>query len=448
MTAHALRRRGYEVTLYSDRTADQWLHESRPTGTAARFEMALSFEKETGLNHWDQLAPRGEGVFLTFCPTLARPLIELRGRSRTPFQAVDMRMQCHRWLNDFDGELVLESVSLDRLETIAAQHELTIVAAGKTELSSLFPRDPRRSTYDSPQRNLTMIIATGPMSVDGCPFTPVKFEFLGTDGEVFFVPYLHKDKGPSWNIVIEAKPGSRIDRFNEVKRGDDALVLAKAMVSELFPWSGRWIRDMELADPLGWLTGRIAPTVRKAAGRLPSGRHVMALGDTSISYDPIAAQGANSGVKQARDLVESIVIRGDRPFDAAWMETTLDSFWETHARHACAFNNMFLEPIPDAAKELLIAQMGSSGDASDHSGQQQIADAFFANFNDPRFLTPAFTNMHRARAFIAETTGRPWLWSAMRGRARVLRGLIRTAMTSRRDARPGDALLPDLEGSR
>ncbi|MGZ8780169.1 MAG: FAD-dependent oxidoreductase, partial [Thermoanaerobaculia bacterium] len=44
IAAHALRRRGYPVTLYSDRTAEQWLHESRPTGTAARFEMALSFE--------------------------------------------------------------------------------------------------------------------------------------------------------------------------------------------------------------------------------------------------------------------------------------------------------------------------------------------------------------------------------------------------------------------
>jgi hypothetical protein len=425
IAAHALRKRGYSVTLYSDRTADQWLHESRPTGTAARFELALSFERETGLNHWDDVAPHGEGVFLTFCPTLHKPLIELRGRTRTPFQAVDMRLQCHRWLSDFDGELVLESVTLERLDAIAAQHDLTIVAAGKAELAGLFPRDPSRSTYDAPQRNLTMVIATGAMSVAACPFTPVKFEFLGTDGEVFFVPYYHKDRGPSWNIVIEAKPGSRIDRFANVKRGEDALVIAKSMVSELFPWSGPWIRDMELADPLGWLTGRIAPTVRKAVGVLPSGRVVTALGDTAISYDPIAAQGANSGVKQARHLVESIVAREERPFDAEWMTATFDAFWNAHARHACTFNNMFLEPIPDAAKELLIAQMGSSGEAEDESGPQHIADAFFANFNDPRFLTPAFTDKGRARAFIAETTGRSWLWSAVRGRARVARGLVR-----------------------
>lgn len=424
IAAHALRRRGYGVTLYSDRTAEQWLHESRPTGTAARFELALAFERELGLNHWDAVAPRGEGVFLTFCPTLRKPLIELFGRTRTPFQAVDLRLQCHRWMNDFDGELAIENVTVERLDAIAAEHDLTIVAAGKADLCKLFPRDDARSTYAAPQRNLAMVIATGPMSVGRCPFTPVKFEFLGTDGEIFFVPYFHKDRGPSWNIVIEGRPGSRIDRFLEVRSGDELLALAKEVVGELFPWSGEWIRGMELADPLGWLTGRVTPVVRQPVGVLPSGRVVTALGDTAISYDPIAAQGANSGVKQARDLVAAIVARGDRPFDVQWMTATFDAFWHEHARFACAFNNMFLEPIPDAAKELLIAQMGSDGRAENESGPQKIADAFFANFNDPRTLTPAFTDMQRARRFIAETTGSPWLWNALRGRARVARNAL------------------------
>src|SRR5688572_1127616 len=84
IAAHALRRHKYEVSLYSDRTADQWLNESRPTGTAARFDMALGYERELGLNHWDDVAPRGEGVFLTFCPTLHNQLIRLIGRAARP----------------------------------------------------------------------------------------------------------------------------------------------------------------------------------------------------------------------------------------------------------------------------------------------------------------------------------------------------------------------------
>jgi glycine/D-amino acid oxidase-like deaminating enzyme len=66
LAAHGLLKAGYKVTLYSDRTADQWLNESRPTGTAARFDISLSYERELGLNHWEKDAPKGEGVHLTF----------------------------------------------------------------------------------------------------------------------------------------------------------------------------------------------------------------------------------------------------------------------------------------------------------------------------------------------------------------------------------------------
>src|SRR5215208_6377315 len=178
IAAHALRKHRYAVTLYSDRTADQWLNESRPTGTAARFDMALDFERELGLNHWDDAAPRGEGVFLTFCPKLHNQLIRLLGRAPRPFQAVDLRLQCHRWMNDFDGDLRIENVSPERLDAIAAENDLTLVAAGRADLCKLFPRDDARSTYTAPQRNLAMIVTTGgAMKFDGCPFTPVKFEF-------------------------------------------------------------------------------------------------------------------------------------------------------------------------------------------------------------------------------------------------------------------------------
>src|SRR3954447_9862488 len=96
--AHGLRRAGCEVDLYSDRTPEQWLNDSRPTGTAARFDLALSYERELGLNFWDDAAPKGEGVFLTFCPTLHNPLVKLYGRFQRPFQAVDVRLQSYRWM--------------------------------------------------------------------------------------------------------------------------------------------------------------------------------------------------------------------------------------------------------------------------------------------------------------------------------------------------------------
>lgn len=425
--AHGLRRAGCEVDLYSDRTPEQWLRESRPTGTAARFELALSYERELGLNFWDGVAPRGEGVFLTFCPTLHNRLVTLLGRFRSPFQAVDVRLQSARWMDELrarGGRVHIEQVGVERLESIAGEHDLTLVATGRADLCRLFARDDRRSVHADAQRQLAMVITTGgPARFDGLPMLPVRFDFLGTDGEIFFVPYFHKDFGPSWNILVEAKPGSRMDRFGGAKSGDEALATLKTVVAELFPWDAAFVRDMRLADPNGWLVGKVVPTVRRPAARLASGRVVAALGDTSISYDPIAAQGANSGIKQARHLVEAIA-KGDT-FDEAWIHAQFDAFFAEHARAACTFSNLLLEPITAPAKELLIAQYGSDGRAENASPAQCIANAFVENFNDPRLLTPAFTDMRLARETIAAQSGRRWLWSGVRGRASIARDQVR-----------------------
>lgn len=434
VAAHGLLRAGNAVTLYSDRTARAWLEESRPTGTAARFELALSYERELGLNFWDDAAPAGEGVFLTFCPAAHNRLLNLAGRFRRPFQAVDVRLQSARWMDELErrgGTVAIEKVTPQRLDGIAAAHDLTIVAAGRADLCGLFARDAERSVpaarsdYVAPQRKLAMVIVTGCPDGFGIPFRPVRFDFLGTDGEVFFVPYLHKDAGPSWNILVEAKPRSRMDRFDGVRDGDQLVGIVKSIVADLFPWDASFMSNARLADPNGWLAGSVVPTVRRGSATLPSGRVVAALGDTAISYDPIAAQGANSGVKQARHLVNAIAARGDAPFDAAWIDRTFEEYFDQYARHAYTFSNTLLEEITAPAKELLIAQAGSDGRADNATPQQRIADAFVENFNDPRLMTPAFSDMSAARATIARYSGGGWRWRGIHGRATIAAGQLR-----------------------
>jgi Styrene monooxygenase A putative substrate binding domain len=331
LAAHGLLKAGYKVTLYSDRTADQWLNESRPTGTAARFDISLSYERELGLNHWEKDAPKGEGVHLTFSPAQDNRLLTLAGRLENYFLAIDLRLQSHRWMNDLAAKgsrIEIENVTVARLDEIAAVHDLTIVAAGRAELANLFERDAARSLYDKAQRNLTMIITIGgKMGFAGVPFLPVKFNFFAPFGEAFYVPYFHKDHGPTWNMLMEAKPGSPLDRFGDCKSGEQAVAIYKQVIKDVIPWDYDWAKDMQLADPYGWLIGRVAPTVRKPVGRLPSGRIVTPLGDTSMALDPIGGQGANNGNKMARNLVESIIARKDLPFDALWMTDTFERFY-------------------------------------------------------------------------------------------------------------------------
>src|SRR5262245_38588224 len=120
LAAHGFVRAGHEVTLYSDRTAERWLHGSRPTGLAARVELALAFERELGLAHWDAAAPKVEGVHMTFCPRIGNRLLTLTGRLPTsaPALAIDLRLQSHRWMKDLEaagGRVLVETVDVARL---------------------------------------------------------------------------------------------------------------------------------------------------------------------------------------------------------------------------------------------------------------------------------------------------------------------------------------------
>ena len=67
VSAHGFRRAGWDVTVYSDRTPADWLERARPPATAARFELALAYERALGLDHRGEAAPRGAGVHLSVC---------------------------------------------------------------------------------------------------------------------------------------------------------------------------------------------------------------------------------------------------------------------------------------------------------------------------------------------------------------------------------------------
>ena len=428
LTGHDLLRHGYDVTLYSDKTAEDFLTKARPTGTAARFDMSLDYERELGLNFWEDEAPKGEGIHLTFSPDKGNRLLTLVGRFSKFFQAIDLRLQSHRWMNEFEakgGKVEIEAITLDRLDEIAASHDLTIVAAGRGDIHTLFKRDEQRSVYARPQRKLCMICTRGqPFSFPGTDILPVKFNFFAKFGEAFWVPWYHKDHGPSWSMLFEAKDGGPLDKFDGVKTGEQAVDIGRQVIKDVVPWDYEWCKDMELLDENAWLKGTFVPEIRQVIGTLPSGRKVLSVGDTTMSLDPIGGQGANNGNKMARNLVRDIVARADQPYDDAWMAATFEHFWDRH-HWINDFNNTLLEPITNPGKELLIAQYGSDGGHNASPGSQKIADMFCDNFDDPALLTGAFHDMKAARKVIEEATGKPWWRSAIAGRMAIGKGQIR-----------------------
>jgi 2-polyprenyl-6-methoxyphenol hydroxylase-like FAD-dependent oxidoreductase len=432
LAAHALNQLGYEVTLYSDKSPDDFLKRSRPTGAAGRFESAISFERKLGLEHWEREAPRCNGVHLTFSPKRGNQLLTLLGRLKNShLMAVDLRMQSATWIDELvqhGGKVEVENVDVRRLDEIAARNDLTIVAAGRGEMVKLFPRDEKRSTYRAPQRFLAMVCVKGvPIRVPYAPwFLPIKFNFFEHYGEMFWMPWYSKERVPAVVMVFEAKTGGPFDRFRECRSAEDVLNVGRKILREVVPWDYEVFEKAEICDENAWLVGGFTPEVRHVVGTLPSGRHVMALGDTVQSLDPIGGQGANNGNKMTQVFVDSIVKHGDKPMDAAWMCATFERFWERH-RYNDTLNNLLLEPLTSAGKRLLIAQYGSTGKPDDESPQQRLADIFIENFNDPILLTEAFLDEAKAKKVIRDIFGSSSL-PVLKGALGVARGQLRQKM--------------------
>ncbi|MCA9707299.1 MAG: NAD(P)-binding protein [Myxococcales bacterium] len=433
VTAHGLRRAGCAVTLWSDRTPDQWLA-ARPTGTAARFAPALAYERELGLDHWHDQAPPIEGAHLLYCPRPGLRLVESIGRQSSPGLAIDVRLQSHRWMHELEargGRVEIESVTVDRLDQIAAAHDLTIVATGGGGLDGIFERDPVRSVHHEPQRTVAMVVVTGPaLRRPQRPVVGVDFTILEGIGETAWIPYFHRDAGPCWNLIFEAKAGGPMDVFGSARSGAEALAAARRTIEALLPWDAAWARDMALADAQGWLVGRITPTVRSPVGRLPSGRVVTCVGDTAVRFDPLAAQGANNCTKMAKHLVARVVARGEQPLDAAWMTQTFDDFWAELGHPAYALTNLLLAPMTRPGRLVLLAQAFCDG--TGQGSRQALADAFAEGFAEPRRLVEAFCDGSKARRLVTETTGRWWPRAVAAGAMGVARSGLRRAL-----GRPG-----------
>jgi 2-polyprenyl-6-methoxyphenol hydroxylase-like FAD-dependent oxidoreductase len=431
LAAHALHQKGYQVRLYSDKSPADFMTKARPTGASFRWKMSLDWERELGLEHWGGIAPESDGVHLTFCPKTGNQLLTMLGRFNDWGLAIDVRLQSATWIRDFElrgGRVEIRDVSVRELDEIAHENDLTIVATGgRGALAKLFPRNESRCAYSKPQRHLGMIVVVG--VADVLPYAPwyfpVKFNILETEGEAFWVRWYSKGLQKCWSLLFEAKEGSAFDRFREIKTAQDMVIRAREVIKAVCPWDYEWFKDAEPCDENAWLVGSITSEVRDVVGTLPSGKHVIALGDTAMHLDPIGGQGANNGNKMARNLVECTVVRTDQPFDADWMRATFERFWQRN-RYANMLNNLLLEPLPGAGKLLLISQYGSTGKPDDTSPQQKLANIFCENFNDPSLYTEALQDKAKAKQLIREAFGSTFLPLA-RGGLGILQGQIRQA---------------------
>jgi hypothetical protein len=408
LAAHGLLRAGYEVELFSDRSAESWLEHARPTGTAVRFARSLAYERELGLDQGHDQAPHMDGLKVTICSAPARPFLSLAGRFAVSPLAIDVRFQSAKWLRSMverGGKLVLESVTPDRIEAIAAAHDLTIVATGR-DGGALFSRDEARSPASAPARKLAMVNCEGPsMRFSDVDFPAAKFTVFEGLGECYWTPYFHMHEKPIWNLVFEAIPGTPYDRFGDVRSGEELLQRAKQVIHQMMPWDSDWIESARLADPNGWLVGSVVPTVRDPVRSSAHGHAIVPLGDAYLSFDPLGAQGANMGNRMAQTLVEAIVARGEGRFDHAWVRATYDGFYERWGGPAMRWTTLLLGPMGSAMRYMMLAQQGADAAELGATPKQRLADAFVQNFDDPAVLADTLASLSETRRWARSELG-------------------------------------------
>ncbi|MFE4172340.1 styrene monooxygenase/indole monooxygenase family protein [Streptomyces sp. NPDC056909] len=394
--ALGLQSRGYEITLMSNRTADE-VRSGRVMSTQCMFHTALQHERDLQLGFWESQAPRIEGLGVSVTAPDSGRAVDWVATLDGYAQSVDQRVKMAGWMETFaqrGGQLVIHGAAVSDLDYFSRTYDLVLVSAGKGELVSMFGRDASRSPFDAPQRALAVAYVHGLGPRPEHPhYDAVRCNLVPGVGELFVMPTL-TTSGRADILFWEGIPGGPLDVFRGVKDPAEHLSLTLELMERFTPWEYARATKVELTDANATLAGRYAPTVRHPVGRLPGGGLVLGVADVVVANDPITGQGSNSASKCAASYLESIVAHGDRPFDETWMRSAFDRYWET-ARHVTKWTNAMLGVPPEHVLNLI----GAAGQL------QPVADRIANGFNDPADFENFFYEPEKANAYLAEVGG-------------------------------------------
>jgi hypothetical protein len=383
-----LRKAGYEVVLISNQSGEQ-IRAGRVTSSQCMFASALGHERELGINFWDHRCPPVEEIQLAVATPHGTRALQWSARLVGAALSVDQRVKMPEWLAEFaglGGEIRIQNAGIAELEQLGRECELVVVAAGKGDVVKFFERDAARCAFDQPMRALGLTYVKGLRPRPGR--AAVCFNLIPGVGEYFVFPAL-TTSGPCEIMVFEGILGGPMDCWSEVRSPEHHLEISCGILQRLVPWEYERARNVELTDPNGILAGRLTPTVRKPVGVLPSGRAVLGMADVVCLNDPITGQGSNNASKCAATYLRAILQAQDQPFDAKWMHTTFEAYWD-YARFVTDWTNRMLLPPPPHVLALLGAAVAKPA----------VAHWFANAFDDPRLFYPQLVDPAAAQRFI------------------------------------------------
>jgi hypothetical protein len=382
----ALLQDGHEVTIYSDRTPEQIACSQLPSSTWMG-SRALDHERALGLCLWEDKGPLSDAFYVRIGDPEGNVLVDWSARQQRYGQAVDQRVKYPTWMKIAEGlgaQLVYRAVSVEDLEDIHRAHDLTLIAAGRRELSGLFEVDRTRTQFRAPRRHIGMCAVTDVPHQDP---PGVSYNLIPYVGEAFGVP-AYTAAGSSIIWLMEAVPGGPMDRWDAARSGPACLETMLGILQDFLPWEVERHADAVLTDANAYLCGQVQPLVRKPIARLPSGACVVGLADVVVLNDPCTGQGANNAAHHA--AVMHRWVREGGPFNEAWMQRSFEEFW-SYAQWPTRLTNTLIEDdIPMHVVQLL-------GRAAE---LPEIAQRFVHAFTAPQDLADWFFQPDKAFAYL------------------------------------------------
>ncbi len=403
MAAVGLVRKGYEVTVVSDRTPEE-IRNGRVSSSQGMQATPIAYEREMGLRLWDDIYHPWDGMEFnvlnpadgTKVSSFAQRVGPQNGRADWVVDSIDQRVKMPAWIYRFEelgGTMRYESADLAALDRYAAESDLVMVASGKGEIGKLLERDDDKSVYDKPQRGLALAYVKGMAPIKTRDHGEVKRGLTWNAhpgvGE-YFVCNALTTSGECDIMIFEAIPGGPADTLDMRVGPEQYLKDCLDVLDKFYPHEAERCKNVELTDELGILTGRFPPTIRKPLMRLPGGGLAMGIADAVCLNDPITGQGSCNAAKYAKVVYDAVLNQAHDPFDADWMQGVFDSYWQ-QAKAVVDWTNHLLDGPGPAASKLLMA-------ANDN---QVIADFLLRGMDDANRLMPYFFDEAAADDLIA-----------------------------------------------
>ncbi|OKI04593.1 oxygenase [Streptomyces sp. CB02923] len=381
----------YDVTLVTDRTAQE-VRAGRVMSTQLMFGPARRLERAAGLNLWDATAPAAGTLRVTVWDPPGKNTLTFTGQFDEPPHSVDQRVKMAGWLGLYEargGRVRYGSVTPAMLSTLAAEHDLTVVASGRGDLTRIFTRNPLYCPFDRPQRTLACVYVHGVTASADDSEQQTRFNAVAGAGEVFVLPALTTG-GPCHIMLFEALPGGPFDCWYDQPSPHDCVTRALGLMRTYAPGEYELCRDAAPTDAGATLYGAVTPTVRHPVAEVAPDTYVLGMADAVVTNDPITGQGSNTAARNAAVYLDAILERGDAPFDAEWMRSAFAVFWR-HARQVTEFTNLMLEPTPQHVQRLLVA-------AAQHPA---VAHRFVNGYADPADYHDWLMTAAHADAYLA-----------------------------------------------